>query len=845
MPRARCRTRVFVGSAFLLLATAGWAQAAADLAVVVTAPSGVKPGQTLVYTIVVSNIGDADATAVTLDDATPAGLTFVSSDCAGASFPCTLGTIAAGQGQTITASYNVPTGYNGANPILDSATASSTPADGTPGNNTGQAATAVTQVAGFYSLPPCRVIDTRGTAGVPIGGPALQGGMARTFDVREACGLPGNAIAVSYNVTVTGPTSAGDLRIFPGGSSPPLASAINYVSGQTRANNGIVPLSGGGTLGLQCDQASGTTHLILDVNGYFASTDEVATPAGANVHIRPAPEVALTFDNVTTAGLTSSLIVEFPDNRTGAVDQDLKAFFPPSSPLHALLPSAIVPSFVTPLGKGGPAGPPTFLLALIDTTARFARTAEFHGLEDFRLGWDPPCVDVADPTQEPRTFYAREAPKGEPALVEETGFGGPVFVDISSGCGSNKGSGWNFSLYLTARDSRTPINIASYMLTEAQNALSQLGGFITDPTVASGLLTDLQNAAASLATAPATSVVSVNHFMGLVDGNPAAFVNTTRNVSGELVARALSANYMLEKLIPTGTIVEFAIPTPSSFPFAITKGPDGNLWFAERDGQKIGRITPAGSMVEFTLPSAGPHQSIVIHSGSDGNLWFTEFDPAANKVGRITPAGVITEFPLPLANSFPYGITLGPDGNMWFTESNTNRVGRITPAGVVTELPVSAGGNVEITTGPDGNLWYCEGTANKIARLTTSGVLTEFAIPTPGSTPHGITKGPDGSLWFAEQNGNKIGRISTGGVITEFALPSSGARPSGITAGADGNLWFTENNINQIGRMTTAGVVTEFPLPIGASGPWEITLGPDNQLWFTEFNGNRIGRISP
>ena len=63
-----------------------------------------------------------------------------------------------------------------------------------------------------------------------------------------------------------------------------------------------------------------------------------------------------------------------------------------------------------------------------------------------------------------------------------------------------------------------------------------------------------------------------------------------------------------------------------------------------------------------------------ITSGSDGNLWFTE----GNKIGRITPAGSITEFPLPKADSEPLGIAPGPDGNLWFTEFRGNRIGRIT-----------------------------------------------------------------------------------------------------------------------------------------------------------------------
>ena len=39
------------------------------------------------------------------------------------------------------------------------------------------------------------------------------------------------------------------------------------------------------------------------------------------------------------------------------------------------------------------------------------------------------------------------------------------------------------------------------------------------------------------------------------------------------------------------TITEFPIPTISSFPTGITAGPDGNLWFTESSGDKIGRIT--------------------------------------------------------------------------------------------------------------------------------------------------------------------------------------------------------------------------------------------------------------
>ena len=46
--------------------------------------------------------------------------------------------------------------------------------------------------------------------------------------------------------------------------------------------------------------------------------------------------------------------------------------------------------------------------------------------------------------------------------------------------------------------------------------------------------------------------------------------------------------------------------------------------------------------------------------GQDGALWFTE--NSGNKIERITTAGVITEFPVPTSSSGPRGIVAEPDG---------------------------------------------------------------------------------------------------------------------------------------------------------------------------------------
>jgi hypothetical protein len=119
----------------------------------------------------------------------------------------------------------------------------------------------------YYTLSPCRLVDTR-LANGPLGGPALQPNAIRTFTLAGTCGVPVGAKAVSLNLAVTQPAVTGFLRMYPADQGVPLASAINFVAGQTLANNAILPIDATGAIKVKTDSA-GTVHLILDVTGYF------------------------------------------------------------------------------------------------------------------------------------------------------------------------------------------------------------------------------------------------------------------------------------------------------------------------------------------------------------------------------------------------------------------------------------------------------------------------------------------------------------------------------------------------------------------------------------------------
>jgi hypothetical protein len=151
-------------------------------------------------------------------------------------------------------------------PVGTFITATATGSEGT--SEISQAlATAAPPPADFYTVPPCRVVDTRDAPG-PYGGPALLSNERREIDLTGQCGIPGDAQAVSVNVTAVTPQGPGFLRLFPAGSLELSTSTLNFNIGQTRANNAVVALLSG-KLSIRVFVDGGTVHVALDVNGYF------------------------------------------------------------------------------------------------------------------------------------------------------------------------------------------------------------------------------------------------------------------------------------------------------------------------------------------------------------------------------------------------------------------------------------------------------------------------------------------------------------------------------------------------------------------------------------------------
>ncbi len=123
----------------------------------------------------------------------------------------------------------------------------------------------------FDPLSPTRICDTRSSS-LPTNqctGKTLGPGATLPVQVTGLAGVPAGAQAVAANITVTGTTSTGYLTVFPSGS-PPTASNLNWMAGQTVANLVVVQLGPQGQLNLFNSQ--GSTQAIVDVLGYYTSS---------------------------------------------------------------------------------------------------------------------------------------------------------------------------------------------------------------------------------------------------------------------------------------------------------------------------------------------------------------------------------------------------------------------------------------------------------------------------------------------------------------------------------------------------------------------------------------------
>ncbi len=240
-------------------------------------------GGAVTYTVTITNTGSAaagDNPGNELTDVLPASLTLVGASASSGTAVATIGTntvtwngsIAGGASVTVTIGATVRPGTAGT--TVSNQGSISYDGDGNGTNETAKTTddptvggandptTFVVLAGSFFTVAPCRVLDTRSST-------AIAAGATLTVVVTGAtCGLPATATAVSVNATATLGQAPAFVTLYPGDESAPNTSTLNVSAGQTRANNAIVALAPDGSLKI-LNGSGGTIEVIVDITGYF------------------------------------------------------------------------------------------------------------------------------------------------------------------------------------------------------------------------------------------------------------------------------------------------------------------------------------------------------------------------------------------------------------------------------------------------------------------------------------------------------------------------------------------------------------------------------------------------
>jgi streptogramin lyase len=317
------------------------------------------------------------------------------------------------------------------------------------------------------------------------------------------------------------------------------------------------------------------------------------------------------------------------------------------------------------------------------------------------------------------------------------------------------------------------------------------------------------------------------------------------------------------------------LASPYHRPEKLVRGLDGNMWFLDRAGNSVGRVSENGDTIIFRLPSFASAPADIA-AGTD-SIWVTE--TATDSIARVRYGGRVTAYRLPARpGRLGHGrildrIVLGSDSRMWFSERAQPYLGAIDNAGTIAEYPLGQeqDGSICLVSGMDGRLWF--GGMKRLGAMDTSGRITMFPsaglvvsmtagkngiwvdngdivhvtpdgkqvsyqVPLAGSSPLVMAEGLGHELWFVDQRGDTQGSVDSAGKVAQsyvaFFWP---ARIKDIVVDANGRLWIAEPKQNTI----YDGGSLYFPPH--RSDPTFLSADRSDDIWFTSPLGSDVGVV--
>jgi RHS repeat-associated protein len=239
-------------------------------------------------------------------------------------------------------------------------------------------------------------------------------------------------------------------------------------------------------------------------------------------------------------------------------------------------------------------------------------------------------------------------------------------------------------------------------------------------------------------------------------------------------------------------------------PVAVALGPDGSLYIADQQNQRVRRVGPDGIITtvagngtvgigEDNVPATESQFATIrdVAVGPDGSLYISDSGGVNPRVRKVGPDGIITTVagggtnrgegvPATQAGVHPHTLAMGPDGSLYISEGAGNRIRKVGPDGIITTVA----GNGVGGSGGDGGL----------------------AVNAGLNTPLGLVVDEDGNLYISDTGNHRVRRVDQGGTITTVAGTGTGGfsgdggpaaranicRPVGLDLDPDGNLYIAD-----------------------------------------------------
>ena len=204
------------------------------------------------------------------------------------------------------------------------------------------------------------------------------------------------------------------------------------------------------------------------------------------------------------------------------------------------------------------------------------------------------------------------------------------------------------------------------------------------------------------------------------------------------------------------------------FPHDLTIDRNGHVFWAEFQGQHLGRLDPeTGKIDRYPMDPEGvvvDERGVVgnirghsPHMAENGDVWFTAI--RGNKLGKWDhETGGITLWEIPTPHSFPYGIEVDQQGIVWFAELFGCAVASFDPeTEEFTEYPslMKPCAINRLAADSKGTIWYSVISSGRLGRLDpATGEQREYDVlpftPVKASMPYGIVADHDDKIWFGD-----------------------------------------------------------------------------------------------